>query len=483
MNLFELFGIISIKTSGANDAIDETMEKAKELGGALGGVGESADGTSKKLKTGSKFDTAAVWLGNTLSTLSTQAAKLVFNLGKIGFGFNTSMESYQYQFEALIGDAEKATQLVADLQELAKISPLGMEGLANNAVTLLNTGTELVDILPTLEMLGNLSLGNSDKMASVVRAYTQILGKGGLMAQEMYQLGDAMVPIVEIMTKYGGERYADGSWYQQKMADPTFKIPAEDMVKAFQAATAEGGKWNDYMLVIMDSFAGQADRLGEEGKETLGAFFQPFFDVAKEDILPKLLDSLAEFRTWIDENKDGIAAFADIVGTVLVGGFNLLLETVKLLTEAIGLLSEAWTTLKNNMTNINAEITVSQRSVGSAVTEKTGSNFWGSLAESIVKNSTVNPDAPWLPRWNAEGAIFSKPTIFNTRLGLQGVGEAGAEAVAPIDKLQQYVSDAVRDTVGGMQFNIVLDSGALVGQLAPGLDRQLGTLASRKGRG
>ena len=187
MNLFELFGIISIKTSGANEDIDETMGKAKELGEALGGVGTEADNTSKKLKTGSKFDSGAVWLGNTLSKLSEAAAKVVYNLGKIGFGFNTSMEGYQYQFEALIGDADKASKLIADLQELAKISPLGMEGLANNAVTLLNTGTELADILPTLEMLGNLSLGDTNRMQSVVRAYTQILGKGGLMAQEMYQ--------------------------------------------------------------------------------------------------------------------------------------------------------------------------------------------------------------------------------------------------------------------------------------------------------
>ena len=483
MNIFELYGEIVIQAENAKAEIDKIIKSAEGLAGQLGGVGTQADETSNKLKDGSKFHTAAVWLGNTLSTLTEKAAKVALDLGKIGFKFNTSMESYQYQFEALLGDSEKASQLVADLQELAKISPLGMEGLANNAVTLLNTGTELTDILPTLEMLGNLSLGNSEKMNSVVRAYTQILGKGGLMAQEMYQLGDAMVPIVEIMTKYGGERYADGSWYQQKMSDPTFKIPAEDMVKAFTAATAEGGKWHDYMLVIMDSFAGQADRLGEEGKETLGAFFQPFFDMAKEDILPELVGSLAEFRTWVDENKENIEAFAEIIGTVLVGGFNTLLATVQLLTEAIGLLTEAWKTLKSNMTNINAQITVSQKSVGNAVAEKTGSSFWGNLAEVFVRNSTVNPDAPWLPQWNAEGAIFSKPTIFNTRLGLQGVGEAGAEAVAPIDKLQQYVSDAVKNTVGGMQFNVVLDTGVLVGQLAPRMDMQLGSLANRKGRG
>ena len=46
-------------------------------------------------------------------------------------------------------------------------------------------------------------------------------------------------------------------------------------------------------------------------------------------------------------------------------------------------------------------------------------------------------------KWNAMGAIFKQPTIFSTTQGLQGVGEAGAEAVAPIDTLQQYVASAV----------------------------------------
>ena len=38
--------------------------------------------------------------------------------------------------------------------------------------------------------------------------------------------------------------------------------------------------------------------------------------------------------------------------------------------------------------------------------------------------------------WNAEGGIFDKPTIFGTARGLQGVGEAGPEAIMPLSKLQ-----------------------------------------------
>ena len=56
-------------------------------------------------------------------------------------------------------------------------------------------------------------------------------------------------------------------------------------------------------------------------------------------------------------------------------------------------------------------------------------------------------DPPSVPKlsidWYKNGAIFTRPTIFNTTSGLKGVGEAGAEAVLPIEKLQGFISNAI----------------------------------------
>ncbi len=96
-------------------------------------------------------------------------------------------------------------------------------------------------------------------------------------------------------------------------------------------------------------------------------------------------------------------------------------------------------------------------------------------------------------KWNAEGGILTKPTIFgmagNTLLG---GGEAGHEAVAPIDLLQDYIRAAVQakdnaiiDTLieqnrmlitflqKNMPSLVRLDSGALVGELIPAVDVSL----------
>lgn len=125
---------------------------------------------------------------------------------------------------------------------------------------------------------------------------------------------------------------------------------------------------------------------------------------------------------------------------------------------------------------------------------------------SFTMKGKFSLDPPSVPKigikWNAAGAVFDQPTIFNTPLGLQGVGERGPEAVAPIAVLQGYVSDAVRRenemiirTLIEQNRNmqdflkrtmpqaVLLDSGALVGELTPAMDAQLADRLAHTRRG
>lgn len=95
-------------------------------------------------------------------------------------------------------------------------------------------------------------------------------------------------------------------------------------------------------------------------------------------------------------------------------------------------------------------------------------------------------------KWNAQGAVFDQPTIFSTRQGFQGVGEAGPEAVAPVATLQAYINDAVKGRDESLVRTMIeqnrmmmdflkrivphdvrLNSGALVGELIPAIDTGL----------
>lgn len=53
--------------------------------------------------------------------------------------------------------------------------------------------------------------------------------------------------------------------------------------------------------------------------------------------------------------------------------------------------------------------------------------------------------------WNAKGGIFDKPTIFNTAAGLQGVGEAGPEAILPLnDRTYAGIGKGIADSLSQM---------------------------------
>lgn len=110
--------------------------------------------------------------------------------------------------------------------------------------------------------------------------------------------------------------------------------------------------------------------------------------------------------------------------------------------------------------------------------------------------------------WYAKGGILTRPTLFgvdDTSGKLMAGGEAGREAVAPIDTLTGYVRDAVRVETGaisermdtlvnmladylprvlsGMERPMVLDTGALVGGIGSAMDSELGNINRMKGRG
>lgn len=101
--------------------------------------------------------------------------------------------------------------------------------------------------------------------------------------------------------------------------------------------------------------------------------------------------------------------------------------------------------------------------------------------------------------WYAQGGILNEPTAFgvspsgNLRVG----GEAGPEAVAPIDTLLGYIRTAVSEQNGQLVniltkilkailstqgHQIVLNNGVLVGELLPEIDRGLGKEQERKRR-
>lgn len=176
-----------------------------------------------------------------------------------------------------------------------------------------------------------------------------------------------------------------------------------------------------------------------------------------------------------------------------------------------GALSTVRSTFDGIRKTISDKISAARNSVKTAIDKIKGFfKFSWSLPKPKIpsfslkgKFSLSPPSVPKINiKWNAAGAVFDQPTIFNTPLGLQGVGEAGPEAVAPIAVLQRYVAEAVRSENAGiirtlieqnrnmqdflkrtMPQAVLLDSGALVGELTPAMDAQLADRLAHVRRG
>ena len=106
--------------------------------------------------------------------------------------------------------------------------------------------------------------------------------------------------------------------------------------------------------------------------------------------------------------------------------------------------------------------------------------------------------------WYKDGGVMMDPTVFgrNPSNGHAMVGgEAGPEAIAPINILREYIQDAVderesrvclvlesilellQEVLPGIQGRpVVLDTGALVGSIAGAMDEKLGRISHMRGR-
>lgn len=129
--------------------------------------------------------------------------------------------------------------------------------------------------------------------------------------------------------------------------------------------------------------------------------------------------------------------------------------------------TELWSAIKRKFNDIKTAImnpiNEAKDAVGRAIESMKGFfNFNWKLPKIKMPTFSVSGSAnplKWLEEgvpklsvnWNAAGGIFDKPTIFNTASGLQGVGEAGPEAILPLnDKTYAGMGKGIAEALSKM---------------------------------
>lgn len=149
------------------------------------------------------------------------------------------IESLEISFETLLGSKDKADELFGAIREFAVNTPMTMKSLASGAQTLLGFGIEAEKVMPILQQIGDISMGDAQKFNSLTLAFAQASSAGKLAGQDFLQMVNAGFNPLNEMSKTTGKSIKQ---LKQDMEDG--KITTAELEKAFASATAEGGMFH-----------------------------------------------------------------------------------------------------------------------------------------------------------------------------------------------------------------------------------------------
>ena len=167
-NLGTLSVDIGARTSGFTQGLADAQAKASSF---ASGVGK-------------------VFAGIQISNMIDRAAQSVLSLGKQVVDLAAKAELMTAEFETLTGNVGLGAVVFKDLERFAARTSFDLQGAADSAAMLLGKGVQQADLIPTMQMLGDLSRGNADKLGFLAKAYTDVQAKGKLMAQEQNQFAE-----------------------------------------------------------------------------------------------------------------------------------------------------------------------------------------------------------------------------------------------------------------------------------------------------
>lgn len=216
------FNIATRAARKLEDQIDRLENKGKTGGGLLGGLGGLVPGLG--LATG---------IGSAITASS-------------------SAETSKMNYSTLLGSKDKGAAMFTELTNYGNQTALQNQDVYNSANTLLSFGVAGDKVMPIIKMLGDVSLGNSDKFNSLSLAFAQTTSAGRLMGQDLLQYVNAGFNPLNEISKMTGESMASLKDKMEKGA-----ITAEMVNAAFMHATATGGMFHNALANAADTTAGK----------------------------------------------------------------------------------------------------------------------------------------------------------------------------------------------------------------------------------
>lgn len=231
---------ISKALEGQSKRIQDAMNKMERRSSkAFKGMGQNAIG----------FRTVLAGLAAFMT------GRFIRAIGKAG----SEVEDLSIQFKVLLGSAEASAKMMKELEVFAQRTPFTLSDLATGTRTMLAFGVEADQVTEYLKQLGDISLGDSQRMKQLTLAFSQVQAAGRLMGQDLLQLINAGFNPLQEISKKTGE-----SMLQLKKRMEDGRISADEVSAAFKAATSEGGRFHNGMLEASKTVSGLSSTIKDQ---------------------------------------------------------------------------------------------------------------------------------------------------------------------------------------------------------------------------
>ena len=212
----------------------------------------------------------------------------------------SDFEQLSIAFEVLTGSSSKGQALVDQLIQLANVTPMTTQGLAENARMLLAMGEAYQNIIPDLKMLGDVSGGNQEKLNSLALVFGQVGARGRLTGDNLRQMQEQGFDPLNVIAKKTGETMSE---VQDRMEKG--RIPFSEFKQTLVEVTSEGGRFYGMMNKQSKTLSGELSTMSDAFQavgRNIGAAFIP---AAK---------SVVEFLTKIAQKAEMATRSLKIMG-------------------------------------------------------------------------------------------------------------------------------------------------------------------------
>lgn len=307
------------------------------------------------------FEGQIASLGKTISGVF--AAGLIIGgieqLGASIIKLGGDMQQTRIAFDVMLGSAEKSKQMIAELQEFARVTPFDTPEVIEAGKQLLAYGVKAGNITKELTALGNVASGLKIPLGELNYLYGTLKASGRVTSIDIKQFAGRGIPIFEELAKV---LKIDSRQVLQFATDG--KISFRDVQQAFQNMTTGTGRftglmereskslfgqWSNFKALLEETGIGIGERMIPSltaGLGTLSTLTEEFINADWSPLLQSLEsvghaigaieDTFARLFEQDENDNVWVKIFKSLLSIIPAVG--LLVETLLLTVEKLGAL-------------------------------------------------------------------------------------------------------------------------------------------------